>query len=409
MFDDDPQKHAYLLQCMMDNMSDLIYFKDRGSRFIMVNKAAAEWQGGCEPEDMVGKSDFDFYSEEDARRMRHDELHIMQTGEPLYGLEEDETWKNGTHAWVSTTKMPLHDQHGEVIGIFGISRDITEHKEAEIRAAKYAEENRRFREALEDDLLMASQLQKTFFPTSYPSIPSPAGEGGELVRFHHLHHPGGVIGGDLCSIRKLTSTEVGIFLCDVMGHGIRAALGTSIVRAMVEEISHREKDPGRFLQHMNQVLMPLFRQDDIFLYATACYMVLDVSSGQVRFANAGHPLPIHLDSRNGCAKIFMEEQATTGPGLAIEDGAVYDTIEGRVCPGDVVFMHTDGINEVADPEDEEYGEDRLLESVRRHMALPLPDLFSALYDDARAFGQVDALEDDVCLVGFRLHQLLAED
>ncbi|WP_372847237.1 SpoIIE family protein phosphatase [Pontiella sp.] len=405
MFDDDPKKPAYLLQCMMDNMSDMIYFKDLNSRFIMVNKAAAEWQGGCAPEQMVGKSEFDFYSEEDARRMRHDELHIIQTGESLFGLEEGETWKDGSHAWVSTTKMPLRDHNGEIIGIFGISRDITEHKEAEIRAARYAEENRRFREALEDDLLMASQLQKTFFPTSYPSFSSPDGRGGEAVEFHHFHRPGGVIGGDLCSIRRLTATEVGIFLCDVMGHGIRAALGTSIVRAMVEEISLREKDPGRFLRHMNQVLMPLFRQDDLFLYATACYMVLDVSTGQVRFANAGHPLPIHLDARNGRVKSFLQEQATIGPGLAIEEGASYQTFGGRVCPGDVVFMHTDGINEVVDPEDEEYGEERLLLSARRHMALPLPGLFSALYDDARAFGQVDAVEDDVCLVGFRLDQL----
>ena len=398
----DLKKSAYLLKCMMDNMSDLIYFKDRDSKFIMVNKALAEWQGERSPDEMVGKSDGDTYSVEDARRMREDELHIMETGEPLFGVEEDETWKNGTHAWVSSTKMPLRDESGKIIGIFGISRDITEHKLAELRAAKYAEENRQFREEIEDDLLMASQLQKTFFPTSYPSFPALTGSPDSLAQFHHLQHPGGVIGGDLCSIRKLSETEAGIFLCDVMGHGVRAALGTSIVRAMLEEVSHREKDPGRFLTHLNQTLMPLFRQEDLFLYATACYMVLDVTTGMVRIANAGHPLPILLNGAGGCAEVISNDASFAGPGLAIGEDSSYTTIERQVQPGDAVFMYTDGINETIDAHQEEYGEKRLIRSARQHMHCSLPDLFTSIHADALDFSADGTLDDDVCLVGFQL-------
>ncbi|MEK6193606.1 MAG: SpoIIE family protein phosphatase, partial [Deltaproteobacteria bacterium] len=362
------------------------------------------WQGGCSPEEMVGKSDRDSYSEKDARRMREDELRIMNTGVPLYGLEEGETWKNGTHAWVSTTKMPLHNEVGEIIGIFGISRDITEHKEAEIRSAKYAEENRQFREEMEHDLLMAAQLQKTFFPTSYPVFSSANRPDKSLVQFAHLQHAGGMVGGDLCSIRKLSDTEAGIFLCDVMGHGVRAALGTSIVRAVVEEISHQKKDPGLFLNHMNQNLMPLFSQEDLFLFATACYMVLDVSTGRVRVANAGHPRPILLDAERKCAEGFMEEGMFWGPALAINEDASYATFERTIQPGDTVFMYTDGIDEVVNANQEEYGEAHLLESAQRFMDLPLSGLFSSMYDEACNFGPVSSLEDDVCLVGFRLQE-----
>jgi sigma-B regulation protein RsbU (phosphoserine phosphatase) len=401
---DDLQRPAYLLKCMMDNMSDMIYFKDRDSRFIMVNKASAEWQGGCSPDEMIGKSDYDFYSQKDANRMREDELRIMNTGEPLYGLEEGETWKDGSHAWVSTTKMPLRDESGEIIGIFGISRDITEHKESEIREAKLAEENRRFREEMEDDLLMASQLQKTFFPTSYPVFPSEKCPDQSLVQFAHLQHSGGMMGGDLCSIRKLSDTEAGIFLCDVMGHGIRAALGASIVRAVVEEISHQKKDPGLFLNHMNQILMPLFRQEDLFLFATACYMVLDVSTGRVRVANAGHPRPILLDAERRCAEGFMEAGTFSGPALAVNKDASYATFERTIQAGDAVFMYTDGIDEVVNANQEEYGEALLLESAQRFMDLPLSGLFSSMYDEACNFGPVSSLEDDVCLVGFRLQE-----
>jgi sigma-B regulation protein RsbU (phosphoserine phosphatase) len=390
---------------MMDNMSDMIYFKDRDSRFIMLNKAAAQWQGGCAPEALVGKSDFDSYSEEDARRMREDELRIMETGEPLFGLEERETWKDGTHAWVSTSKMPLRDEKGDLIGIIGISRDITEHKEAEIRAAKYAEENRRFREETEDDLLMAAQLQKTFFPTAYPFFPRAEDASGSRVQFHHLHRAGGLIGGDLCSIRKLSDHEAGIFLCDVMGHGVRAALGTSIVRAMVEELSGKQKDPGRFLQHMNRVLVPLLRHEDMFMYATACYMVLDVSSGRLRFATAGHPPPVYLDAGRGSAAGLMDEDASGGPGLAINEQAVYEVVEHRIHPGDAVLLFTDGLIEVAGSgHEEEYGYRRLTDSAQQHMNLPLDELFSTLYREACRFGGLESLEDDMCLVGFRLNR-----
>ncbi|MDF7826736.1 SpoIIE family protein phosphatase [Pontiellaceae bacterium B12227] len=398
----DPQKTAYLLKCMMDNMSDMIYFKDRNSRFIMVNKAAAQWQGGCTPEELVGKSDFDSYSDEDARRMRHDELRIMQTGEPLFGLEEGETRKDGSHAWVSSTKMPLRNEVGEVIGIFGISRDITEHKEAELRAEKLAEENSRFRLELEEDLLMASQLQKTFFPHSYPTFQSLENGDRNLVEFSHFHRPGGLIGGDLCSIRKISETEAGIFLCDVMGHGVRAALGTSIVRAVVEENAHHKIDPGDFLQHMNQVLMPLFRQEGQFLFATACYMVLDISSGVVRMANAGHPMPIVLEINGQRAECFADDDSFAGPGLAIVEDAVYETIERTIKRDDVVLMYTDGLNEVVGADGEEFGEKGLLASVLGHMDLPLSDLFPALHAEACRFGGIQALEDDVCMVGFRM-------
>ena len=120
------------------------------------------------------------------------------------------------------------------------------------------------------------------------------------------------------------------------------------------------------------------------------------------FASAGHPSPVHLDAKQRCAVTLMDDPSLSGPGLAIEEGAVYTTIHRRVEPGDTVFMFTDGLSEVADPNQEEYGERRLMQSSASFLDQPLPALFSSLHKDACEFGAVDALEDDVCLVGFRL-------
>ncbi|MGQ9627821.1 MAG: PAS domain-containing protein [Anaerolineae bacterium] len=125
-------QEQYLLRALMDNIPDAIYFKDTESRFIRINKAHAKrWFGLSDPAEAAGKTDFDFFSEEHAQQAYMDEQEIVRTGQPLINIEEKETWPDGRVRWVSTTKMPLRDAEGHIIGTFGISRDITERKRAE--------------------------------------------------------------------------------------------------------------------------------------------------------------------------------------------------------------------------------------------------------------------------------------
>ncbi|MBN1994114.1 MAG: PAS domain-containing protein [Anaerolineae bacterium] len=127
-----------LLQTMLDNVPDRIYFKDTDSRFLRISKSQAQMFGLSDPEQAVGKTDFDFFTEEHARPAFEDEQRIIKTGQPVVDLEEKETWPDGHETWVLTTKMPLHNQDGHIIGTFGISRDITERKLSEQIMAKRA-------------------------------------------------------------------------------------------------------------------------------------------------------------------------------------------------------------------------------------------------------------------------------
>jgi diguanylate cyclase (GGDEF)-like protein/PAS domain S-box-containing protein len=128
----------------MENTTDRIYFKNAESRFILINPSTAVWLGLANPVEAVGKTDFDFFAEVHARKAFHDEQQIMASGQPKVGIEEKETWPDGHETWVSTTKVPMRDREGRVIGTFGISRDITEHKrgeEARIAAMVLSESN----------------------------------------------------------------------------------------------------------------------------------------------------------------------------------------------------------------------------------------------------------------------------
>lgn len=122
------EQERYLLRALLDNLPHNIYFKDSASRFIRVNRAMADYFGLKNPDEAIGHTDFDYFREEHARQARADEERVMETGEPLVDREEMETWPDGTDTWVSTTKLPLYDQDGRIIGTFGISRDITEKK-----------------------------------------------------------------------------------------------------------------------------------------------------------------------------------------------------------------------------------------------------------------------------------------
>ena len=120
----------YLMDAIMNNFPDHIYFKDRESRFIRVNKAQAQFLGLADTAEVIGKTDFDFFTKEHAQQAFDDEQTIIRSGQ-LLTKEEKETHPDGPDTWASTIKLPLRDKEGNIIGTFGISRDITTRKLAE--------------------------------------------------------------------------------------------------------------------------------------------------------------------------------------------------------------------------------------------------------------------------------------
>jgi PAS domain S-box-containing protein len=123
-------QEKYLVYSLMDTLTDHIYFKDRSSRFIRINKALAKFFGLNDPIQAAGKTDSDFFTGEHSKQAYEDEQSIIRTGKQL-SIEERETHLNRPDTWASTVKLPLRDKDGNIIGTFGISRDITGRKLAE--------------------------------------------------------------------------------------------------------------------------------------------------------------------------------------------------------------------------------------------------------------------------------------
>lgn len=119
------------LDTLMDSIPDAIYFKDLQSRFLRNTRAHAKMLGFSDPADLMGKTDMDLFSSEHAQAAFKDEQEIIRTGKPVINKEERETYPDRPDTWALTTKMPFRDAQGNIIGTFGVSRDITQRKQAE--------------------------------------------------------------------------------------------------------------------------------------------------------------------------------------------------------------------------------------------------------------------------------------
>jgi PAS domain S-box-containing protein len=125
-----------LLRALLDNSEEVVYFKDLDSRFIRASAAMARQFGVASPDLLLGKRDTDFFLPEHAQAALCDEQEIIRTGNPVIGKLEKETWPDGRITWALSNKLPLRDAGGNIIGTFGISKDITALKEAQERAAR---------------------------------------------------------------------------------------------------------------------------------------------------------------------------------------------------------------------------------------------------------------------------------
>ncbi|MDX0626564.1 EAL domain-containing protein [Sinorhizobium medicae] len=121
----------YWLEAMINHVPDYIYAKDTEGRFLIANEVTVADNGLESLQDLVGKTDFDLHPHEFAQAVAGTERRVLETGEPIFGIEERAIVTKGRDRWLMTSKVPLRSKSGKIIGIVGISRDITDRKSAE--------------------------------------------------------------------------------------------------------------------------------------------------------------------------------------------------------------------------------------------------------------------------------------
>lgn len=290
----------YLLDTFLEYTPDSVYFKDDRSRFIRISRALAGRLGLSDPAEAIGRSDFDFFSEEHARAAFADEQRLMQTGEPLVGIEERESWEDGREAWVSTTKVPLRDRAGNVVGLFGISRDITgkkldEHRLAD-QAARLAEQAR-----VLEQLTLVDDLTGLYNRRGLQAI-------GEQALYRARRDGTGIVllFLDLDGLKQIN---------DTFGHSI----GDQALRALAEVIRSaiRQTDIAARIGG-DEFGVLLFDED-----GDAAGRVLERLAKGAAAARAEHALPFELSASVGACEIDPRTPGSIEQLLAQADRSMY--------------------------------------------------------------------------------------
>lgn len=258
-------------------------------------------------------------------------------------------------------------------------------------------------EHMQSDLNLAKEIQQAFILKQYPSFPHAVAPSESTLRFCHRYIPTTTLGGDFFDVLALSDTTAGVFICDVMGHGVRSALVTAMMRALVGERTDAAVDPGAFLTELNRHLLGILRQTSTAMFASAFYLVADVESGRMCYANAGHPSPLRLQRDRSVVESLVSDHANSGPALGVFETVEYQTSWCELARGDLLLLLTDGLFEVEGVEGE-YGEQRLMATVRRNLHLPCAELFDVLLNDIRTFSASGEFDDDVCMVGMEVSQ-----
>jgi sigma-B regulation protein RsbU (phosphoserine phosphatase) len=403
--DPDAARPEEFFDFLLEHTPDQVYFKDRHGRFLRASRAVADYMNVADPKELIGKSDFDFWSSETAKNTAEDEQRIMETKSPLVGKIEKLVHPDGRITWDYTTKMPLLNSRGEVIGICGINKDFTAMKEMQDALAEErnrlkatTEELEAKNAALQADLQLAREVQEALLPREYPTFTGLGVSGQNALSFAHYYLPAAAVGGDFFDIFALSQTSAGILVCDVMGHGLRAALITAIIRALLEELRPMMHQAGRFLETLNLRLRAVLERIEEPFVATAFYLIADTATKEISYANAGHPGPFRVCRNARTVESLSKDRKQNGPALGIFDSAVFPTSRAPFDSGDCVVLFTDGIFEVYSPEGQEFGKENLLSAFDRSADLPADQMFEAVLKDVLAFSSRQDFDDDVCLV-----------
>jgi sigma-B regulation protein RsbU (phosphoserine phosphatase) len=290
----------------------------------------------------------------------------------------------------------------DTLDVPSLLRAITsalDRKRAEEQIAAYAEELRQRNLQMQIDLNLARELQLAFLPQRYPSFPPTAAPAHSRLRFHHRYFPASTVGGDFFNVLPLSDTAAGVFVCDVMGHGVRAALVTAVLRGLLEQAQRSTATAGAFLAQINRELISVLRQTRTPMFATAFYLVADIARGELHYANAGHPTPLHVRRTAQTIEPLEFPNATPGPALGVFENYSYGTAHHPLAPGDLVLLFTDGLFEVHSAKDELYGQERLLAAVRARLQQPTTELLDNLFTEIQQFAATRSFQDDVCLIG----------
>lgn len=318
-------------------------------------------------------------------------MHVVQSFKNLHANLRHLTWK--------TQQIADGDlsQHVDFMGDFSkaFNRMTDQLREAFAKIDRQNQDLSRANQRMKRDLDAAARVQQTLLPEGFPEIP---GWG-----FAWSYRPCDELGGDSLNIVRINDTVLALYVLDVSGHGVPAALlSVTATRSLHPRAGGLASlvagpganpdpvDPAQVASRLN-ALYPMASNGNH--YFTMIYGLLDVRTRRLRFTLAGHPAPVIARRGNPPKRLNI-----TGFPIGMIDEADYDEVVIDLEPGDRLYLHSDGVTEEVNAQDEEFGDERLIGAIADGQALNLNDNVESLVRKVIAWRGEDHLKDDVSIL-----------
>ena len=390
-----------LFRTLINYLPDNIYFKNRESRFVIANEATAKKMKVRTPSDLIGSRDSNFFAPEMCEIARAEEAGIMATGKPILNRIHHEKWKGGKSTWGKVSKFPWYAADGTVKGIVGISSDVTKLIETQQKYQRIARQLDEKNKILEKEIHLAREVQQALQNGFIPDREWKHSSGTtRKAMFHHIYLPSAGVAGDCFEVFPVGQSGVGMLICDVMGHGVRAALIASMMRGLMAQLANLADTPALFLSSLNRLMYRIFSQANITMFASACYVYLDLDRRRLTLASAGHPAPIVLPC-NG--KAFQPAIPRT-PALGLMENTLFRESEIRLEYGMKLMLYTDGLTEAQDATGDELGAPRIMEFLQERNPQSIREMLDISLAGVHQFTGSVQQDDDICLLGVEFRE-----
>lgn len=398
------ERQKNLLEAIVDILPCRVFVRDRENRFILVNQTYKTALGVKRPEDIIGHTLAKFSDEERVAKIHEEDSRVRDKGKSILNQIDFDLSVFKEDSWIVTSKVPLRTNSGKIEGIVGMTYDITEQKRAEEEARELskalAEKNAQF----EAELLVARQLQETLMSIGFDKNRgfSRTGKSWNLAA-SYFYRPSHHLAGDFFDLIPISDKKIGILVCDVMGHGVKAALVTMLLRGLISEFAAILDQPGNVLGQLNRRLCSLAEDQEFPRFTTAVYLILDLDTREARVANAGHPGPL-WKTRDAAGKEIFEPcpSGEIGPALGLIPEQEFTRHE-FICEETTEFLlYTDGIIEQRDADGKEFGIQKLEEILLNKQGEGIEEQLKTIDSSLKATAGTEDLDDDICLVAIKM-------
>jgi sigma-B regulation protein RsbU (phosphoserine phosphatase) len=382
--------HGPFLEALTELLPVCLFAKDLEGRYLYVNDSFAAKTLLRDKASIIGKLASEVLSPAHAAIAEQEDRVILETGESILNRENHNRDLADGRNYEIISKICVRDHQGNKLGIAGITLDITQRKLNENKLyelnGKLESQNKRY----EEELSLGREVQKVFVKVKEPD-PMQALD----VGYHY--QPSEKLSGDLIISEPIDADHWAILICDVMGHGIRSALVTGILRGFYDEHKSSMSDPAAFVTRLNQHYVSVLKGLDTTLFTTLTCGILNLSSGEMTMVCAGHHDPLWFRSS---AHEFVSEAGgilAPNPAIGLIDDFKYCATTHILEVGDSIMFFTDGLTEACSAEGEEFGVDPIRSLMQQFSeGGQCQDLIDAIVTQVHRFA--DEIDDDVSLL-----------